>query len=284
MTRVLLAVFKRLGFALSAPVILAEYFDSETGKEYGIGFWKKLRLAIRMKRNHGRITTGSYVIEHLIMATEIMKVPKALEGCVVECGTFKGGSATNLSLVCELCNRSIEIFDSFQGLPEPSEADREHVLVGAGQIHTYNAGAWKGTLDEVKKNITDHGKIGLCRFNVGYFSETMPTFQKKVVFAFLDVDLRGSLEPCIKTLWPLLQDGSYIFTHEAPHTEISSFFFSDDWWTLNVGCKPPGLTGAGNGLGLLPAPGGYRSDLGYTVKNPQAATFHVNPQTGVIGS
>ncbi len=284
MRHFLLAIFRRLGFAFSAPVILAEYFDPETGKEYGVGFFKKLRLAIRMKRNHGKITTGSYVIEHLMMATRIMKVPKAVEGCVVECGSFKGGSATNLSLVCELCGRRMEIFDSFQGLPEPSDVDREHVLVSAGQIHSYAAGAWKGTLDEVKKNIADFGNVRLCNFNVGYFAETMPSFQKKVVFAFLDVDLRRSLEPCIKTLWPLLQDGCYVFTHEAPHMEIASFFFSEDWWTLNAGCKPPGLTGAGNGLGLLPARGGYRSDLGYAVKNPQVGTYRQNPQTGVIES
>lgn len=46
-------------------------------------------------------------------------------------------------------------------------------------------------------------------------------------------------------------------------------------------CKPPGLIGAGSGLGLLPAAGGFGSDLGYTVKNPDVGNFAINPQTGV---
>ena len=64
--------------------------------------------------------------------------------------------------------------------------------------------------------------------------------------------------------------------------EIASVFFSEEWWGLHVSSKAPGLVGAGTGLGLLPATGGFRSDLGYTVKNPPAAAFITNPQTGIL--
>src|SRR5271169_4163750 len=141
MRRIIVGVFRRLAHAFSIPVILSEYFDPRVGREYGVGFFAKCKLALRMARNYRRITTGSYVIEHLVMATQILKVPKALEGCVVECGSFKGGSAANLSLVCGLCDRHLEIFDSFQGLPEPSSRDQEHMLINAQQVHTYAKGA-----------------------------------------------------------------------------------------------------------------------------------------------
>ena len=283
MVRVLLGVFKRLAYWFAVPVILAEYLRAETGREYGIGFFTKIKLALKMRRNYGRITTGSRVIEHLLMATQIMRVPKSVEGCVVECGSFKGGSATNLSLVCGLCDRQLEIFDSFAGLPEPTAVDAEHLLVTVGQIHTYAKGAWKGALEEVKGNITRFGDVQRCNFNVGYFDESLPKFRdRKVVFAFLDVDLRTSLETCLNYLWPQLQDGCYIFTHEAPHMEIASAFFAEEWWKTNVRSKAPGLIGAGTGLGLLPSSGGFRSDLGYTVKNPSLSSFVVNPQTGVL--
>jgi O-methyltransferase len=282
MRRVFLGILKRLAYVLSVPVILGDYFQPQTGAEYGVGFFAKIRLALKMARNYRRITTGSRVIEHLIMATQILRVPKAVEGCVVECGSFKGGSAANLSLVCALCDRQLEVFDSFAGLPEPSAVDKEHRIVSIHQVHTYAKGAWKGTLGEVKGNIAGNGRIDLCNFNVGYFSETMPHFRRRVIFAFLDVDLRDSLETCLMHLWPLLQDGSYVFTHEAPHMEIASAFFCENWWSSTAGCTPPGLVGAGTGLGLLPAAGGYRSDLGYTVKTPAATDFTVNPQTGVL--
>jgi O-methyltransferase len=282
MSRVFLGILRRLSYWLGVPVILAEYFQPQTGKEYGIGFFTKVKLALKMRRNYGRITTGSRVIEHLLMATQIMRVPKSVEGCVVECGSFKGGSATNLSLVCALCDRQMEIFDSFAGLPEPTAVDEAHVLVSVRQVHTYTKGAWKGPLDEVKGNITKYGDVTRCHFNVGYFDATLPGFHKKLVFAFLDVDLKSSLETCLNYLWPQLQDGGYIFTHEAPHMEIASVFFSEPWWEAHIRAKAPGLVGAGTGLGLLPATGGFRSDLGYTVKNPSAADFVTNPQTGIL--
>lgn len=265
---------------LSIPIILSEYFRPETGNDYGVGFATKLKLVRRMRKNRTKITTASHFLEHILMATEILKVPPSVEGCVVECGSFKGGSAANLSLVCALCNRQLEIFDSFQGLPEPAEADQSHVLVGVREVHTYEKGAFKGTLQEVKGNISQYGNIGVCNFNVGYFDQTLPAFKKKCILVFLDVDLIGSLETCLAYLWPALQDGCYLFTHEAHHMEMAAFFFREDWWRSRMQCKAPGLVGSGTGIGLQPASGGFKSALGYTVKNPRIADFEIHAETG----
>jgi Macrocin-O-methyltransferase (TylF) len=261
---------------LSLPIILLSYFDSSTGREFGIGLFTKISLVVKMARNNRRVQTASHFLEHLMMATQIMRVPGSVEGCVVECGSFKGGSATNLSLVCDLCNRKLEIFDSFAGLPEPGEGDQDHLVVNLEEVHRYKKGSYTGTLPEVKENITKYGKIGACNFNVGYFDTTLPHFSQKCVLAFLDVDLVGSLETCFLYLWPLLQDGCYLFTHEAHHVEISALFFGETWWQSKMGCAPPGLIGAGTGLGLLPASGGFRSALGYTIKGRSARNFNLS--------
>lgn len=267
---------------LSIPIILSEYFNPDTGREYRAGFFTKLKLAFKMARNRRKINTASHFLEHLVMATQILKVPRAVQGCVVECGTFKGGSAANLSLVCALCDRRLEIFDSFQGLPAPSEDDKEHVLVGVHEVHSYEKGALCGPLAEVQKNISRCGAISCCNFNVGYFEQTLCNLSSNCILVFLDVDLVKSLETCLRHLWPLLQDGCYLFTHEAHHTEISAFFFRGEWWRDNLCSEAPGLIGAGTGLGLLPLSGGFGSSLGYAVKNPEVAGFEVNPQTGVV--
>ncbi|HEY2496809.1 MAG TPA: TylF/MycF/NovP-related O-methyltransferase [Candidatus Angelobacter sp.] len=283
MWRIISKLWKKLVAGLSAPILLSEYFHPDTGRAYGVGFFTKLRLACKMRANRKKISTASHFLEHLLMATEILKIRPEIEGSVVECGSFKGGSAANLSLVCELCNRQLEIFDSFAGLPEPSDIDQEHVLVDAHEVHTYAKGAFCGALQEVKSNISRFGNIGVCSFHVGYFNHTLPGFQKKCVMAFLDVDLVDSLETCLKYLWPLLHDGSRVFTHEAHHMEISAFFFGENWWQKNLQCSAPGLIGAGSGIGLQPSAGGFRSPLGYTVKNPKVVDFNVSPQTGNIG-
>jgi O-methyltransferase len=280
-TRIILGLLKRAVVAMSIPILLSDYFRKDTGEEYGVGLWCKIKLAVQMARNRKKVVTGSHYLEHLLMATQILKVHKEVEGCVVECGSFKGGSATNLSLVCALCSRKLEVCDSFQGLPEPSELDREHLLLSAKEVHSYAKGAWRGTLNEVKTNISRYGKIEVCNFNVGYFEETLPQFREKCVLAFLDVDLTDSLRTCLKYLWPLLQDGSYLFTHEAPHQEISAAFFDQGWWQTNLHCDSPGLVGSGNGIGIFPSAGGFRSDLGFTVKHPKVEQLLMNPQTGL---
>ncbi len=283
MSRVVLRLWRITVTALSIPILLLEYFHSDTGREYGVRFFTKVWLAYRMVRNRKKITTASHWLEHLVMATQILKVPREVQGCVVECGSFQGGSAANLSLVCALCGRKLEIFDSFEGLPEPSDADKSHILVNDREIHTYSKGAFRGNLPDVQKNISKFGAISVCNFNVGYFDQTLPNFREKCILAFLDVDLTDSLKACLTYVWPLLQEGCFLFTHEAHHMEIAGLFFDEPWWKSSLRCKAPGLIGAGSGLGLIPFAGGFRSCLGYAVRNPAVADFEISRQTGVMG-
>jgi len=266
---------------LNMPIILGEYFSKQTGKDYGVGLRTIFILALRMRRNTRKIISGSHFLEHLIMATDILKIPKSIEGCVVECGSYKGASTANLSLVCAFCNRRLEVFDSFEGLPEPLEHDKAHTCLSTKEIHTYTRGAWSGSLEEAKRNITNYGEVKVCKFNVGYFDATLPDFDKKCVFIFADVDLRNSLETCVNHLWLVLQDGCSFYVHEAHHMEIASLFFDKEWWRDNCNSNPPGLVGAGNGIGLSPESGGFKSAFGFAIKNPNVVGFREVPQTGV---
>ena len=199
----------------------------------------------------------------------------------MECGTYKGVSAANLSLVCKIVHRRLHIFDSFEGLPEPSNQDKGHLVLGQQEIHTYSKGSWCGSLEEVKRNISQCGEISVCVFHRGYFKETLPPLHEKCVLVWLDVDYRDSLETCLKYLWPLLEEGCRLYTHEAGHREIASLFFSEKWWGDHLKTSPPGLVGAGTGIGLKILTGSYfNSSLGYAVKNPRAESLRDVPQLG----
>lgn len=269
---------------MTLPVTLSHYFRRSTGEAYGVGTLAKLILAARMVRNNIRIPSASNFVEHLTMATTILNIPRAAEGCIVECGSYKGGSAANLSLVAALCGRRMEVFDSFGGLPAPSDDDRTHTVLHRGELHTYEKGAWSGTLKEVKDAITKYGAIQVCSFNVGYFETTLPGFHRSATFVFADVDLRDSVDTCVRYLWPLLSDGGYFYTHEAAHMEIASLFFDREWWRSTLDTEPPGLVGAGTGLGLIPGPGGFGSALGYSMKAPDSVHLAEVPQPGLPGS
>ncbi|QLG61119.1 TylF/MycF/NovP-related O-methyltransferase [Halorarum salinum] len=271
----------RLGVVvLSAPIVLADYFGRETGAQYGVGLPRKLLFAVRMARNNGRIPTGSTFLEHLVVATRILELPAEAEGPIVECGCYKGGSTANLSLVAGACDRELHVFDSFEGMPAPSERDEEHLLVESEQVHTYAENSWRASIEEVRDNVAEYGDATACTFHEGYFEDTLPEFEEGCALAFLDVGLRDSAETCVEHLWPRLADGGHLFTHDVKHMEISALFFDSPWWRETVGCEAPGLVGAGNGLGLHPGSNGFTSLLGYAVKNPDGLEFERVAETG----
>jgi len=277
----LVAKAYRLGLlAASLPVTLGEFFRAETGAAYGVDRPAKLRLIVRMARTNLAVPTGSSFVEHLVIATKALRIPADSDGVLVECGAYKGGSTANLSLIAALCGRELVVFDSFEGMPEPDDADREHLLIASEQRHTYDADAWAAPLSEVRANVDRYGELSACRFEAGYFAETMPAFEEPVALAFLDVGLRSSAETAVEELWPLLAEGSYLFTHEAKHMEIATLFFDHEWWADRLDERPPGLVGAGSGLGLHPGDNGFSSLLAYTIQAPASETFETVADDG----
>src|SRR5262245_19686023 len=124
----LVKIWRRLILLVCAPVFLSRLFAKETGAEYEIGFLTKASLLIRMYRNRFRIVTASGLLDQIVMVTEILRIPRGLPGVIVECGSYQGGSTTNLSLIAALVGRTLHVFDSFAGLPDPSPIDELHTL------------------------------------------------------------------------------------------------------------------------------------------------------------
>jgi O-methyltransferase len=233
-----------------------------------------VRMSRRFRKTASAVQTASTPEEHLVMAAQLLAIPDSTAGCVVECGCFKGGSTANLSLATAIAGRELHVFDSFAGLPATDEKDSANRCPHLGAVHTYEAGMYAGSEGEVRANIERFGEIGVCHFHKGWFEETLPAFEEPLVLAFLDVDLRSSLETCVRELWPALVPGGRFFVHEAPHLEISSLFFDEGWWRENLDTSAPGLVGAGSGLGLAAAGGGWRSWIGYAMK-PADDTYTV---------
>lgn len=246
------------------PLLLLYFFRKEVGKEYGVGFWRKIVLLRAFRRNVRNIPSASDWQEHAAMAARILQIPRAWQGDVIECGSYKGASTANLSLVCALTGRKLIVCDSFEGLPDPSDNDRFHVQKIKGKHKEYKKGEYAGTLEEVRANIERYGNITVCEFIKGYFEETLPSLrQRAFVLIFLDVDLIASLKTCLRFLWHCLVPGCPLFSHEAQDLDFISLFFDKEWWRNELGVHAPFFVGAGTGLPLAIGKG---SSLGYTEK------------------
>lgn len=238
MYRLILKIY----YVLSVPLAIFFILNSTAIHEsYRLGFFRKQWLGWRMFLNKLRVPTGTSYKSHLAMALKVFETPPDSEGVIVECGTWQGGSAVNLSLVCKIAGRKLIIYDSFEGLPEGKTDDRQGF---------YETGDYAGSLETVKKNIENFGVIDVCEFRKGWFDQTLPAHSEPILLAFIDVDLELSLETCVRELWPHLVEKGYIFIDEYVDLDYCSIFWSEKYWKETFDRTPPGLIGSGVGLPL----------------------------------
>jgi hypothetical protein len=222
--------------------VLYLFFNPRIDPAYGLTWPRKLRLALRMWRTTRGIFTGTSYKAHLAMAVKLLEIPPHVEGVVVECGCFLGGSAANLSLACDVVGRDLIVYDSFEGLPPPTESDKY-----AAESRT---GFLRADIEVVEANVRRFGAVERCRFRKGWFSDTLPEHTEPIVLAFLDVDYQASLDDCIRNLWPHLTEKGYVFIDEYVLTDYCALFWSERYWRTNFDTTPPGLIGAGSGVGV----------------------------------
>jgi O-methyltransferase len=224
------------------PTVFYLLFDPRIDPGYSLTWPRKLRLAYRMWRTTRGVYTGTSYKAHLAMAVKLLEIPPEVEGTVVECGSYLGGSTANLSLACDVVERDLIVYDSFEGLPPPSENDQYAKPDATGFL--------RAEMDVVRDNVRRFGAIERCSFRKGWFSDTLPQHTEPIVLAFLDVDYQASLDDCIRNLWPHLTDRGYVFIDEYVLTDYCALFWSERYWRTHFDATPPGLIGAGSGVGV----------------------------------
>jgi len=228
---------------LSLPIlVLFLFYNRRIQPSYGMSWPRKFKLALRMLRNTRRIETGTSYRAHLAMAVKLLEIPPTTKGVVVECGCWLGGSTANLSLICEIVGRRLIVYDSFEGLPAAEPNDKYASPLGEG--------VFKGDLDIVKENVSRYGAIQSCDFRKGWFKQTLPGHREPIVLCFLDVDYQSSLQECVVHLWPHLTPRGYTFIDEYTRLDYCALFFSESFWKEHFNSVPPGLMGAGTGIGV----------------------------------
>lgn len=152
-------------------------------------------------------------------------------GAIVECGVWRGGCVGLMGLAQRRCGgplRELHLFDSFQGLPQPSERDDDvfdDFARGNPTMSTRRSddaedlkytGACVGDgQPEVERFLVKD--LGLPReqleFHVGWFEQTVPTAARyigPIAILRLDGDWYSSTKVCIDHLYDLVTPGGYI--------------------------------------------------------------------------
>jgi O-methyltransferase len=170
---------------------------------------KARRRSSRLGNAHERSVTDA-----LALAVEYVHAAD-VDGDLAEFGTMTGATAVTLSraTACFSSTRSLHLFDSFQGLPDPEAApDRDSFHVRAG---VWKAGSCQGIdAAELRRRCRRHLPDERIAIHAGWFSDTAQAFSSPAGLALLhlDCDLYQSaidvLAPCFER--KVIQEGAIV--------------------------------------------------------------------------
>ncbi len=180
--------------------------------------------------------------ELITIARAILDLPPSVPGVIAEAGAFHGGSTAKLSLVARLAHRTLDVFDSFEGMPANAESGGASIY---GREHHFPKGSHAVGLDEVRANVMRYGDIGRTEFHKGFFDQTMPHFKKQVAASCINVDLERSTRDCLRFLYPLTARGGIIISQDAHFPWIIALLRNDAFWKDELGIPRPSIPGLG---------------------------------------
>ncbi|MCP6726798.1 MAG: TylF/MycF family methyltransferase [Patescibacteria group bacterium] len=152
-----------------------------------------------------------------------------LEGAFVECGVWKGGAVAVMAYVTEKAGskRHTWLFDSFEGLPEPTIKDGE-------RAQTYSAGNKSGTLVSVGRCVGPLEYAQELFFDVlhlpkesihmekGWFQDTLQKAKSRVgsiAILRMDADWYESTKCILENLYDNVVPKGYIIIDDYNHWE-----------------------------------------------------------------
>jgi O-methyltransferase len=187
--------------------------------------------------------------KHQILAVQaitklnINKVP----GDVVECGVWKGGMTMGMIFanMRDNIDRHFWLYDTFEGLPQPSAEDGERAHEVWAQVqkgdptvndvakHRVEDGKWNyGALSLVKSNVYyTHYPRDKIHFIKGKVEDTLPTTKlpEKIALLRLDTDFYDGTKVELEYLWDRIVPGGILIIDDfcmwnGARTAVTEFF------------------------------------------------------------
>jgi hypothetical protein len=206
-------VFRRLlwlmqRFYIKAKLAIATFFNK---KEFG-----KLRLVDRLLP----YTMGG----HLALESTFDIVTKieemGIEGDLVECGVARGGCGAIMAMVSKRfgSKRTLWLFDSYEGLPEPTKKDFKNGKTGE-MVGPILKGMLVGTVEQVSDLMLNKCNLSQddVRFVKGWFHNTLPStkqFINKIAVLRLDGDWYESTKCCLDNLYDKVVHGGFVIVDD----------------------------------------------------------------------
>ena len=167
-----------------------------------------------------------------------------IEGCIVECGTWKGGM---IAAIAELLGNEKQyyLFDSFEGLPAAKEIDGKEAV--SWQSDTDSPYYFDNRTADIHFSEQAMKLSGAEKYTItkGWFKDTLPKFPlQKIAILRLDGDWYESTMECLENLYEKVSAGGIIILDDyytwdgcarAVHEFLSNHKLSDRIYTGGKG-------------------------------------------------
>ena len=209
-------------FARRVPFVRPLYQGLLTARAAGPDpFAMKLFLTVRPYT----MVTEDRIRNIYDLASDLEK--RGVRGAFVECGVWRGGCAAVMAAVAKRARsgRLLWLFDSFEGLPEPTEKD--------GQMAAEYSGTTRGELRPIERLVaplddvrTIMGRLGIDPATVvvrkGWFQDTLPAARSEIgpiALLRLDGDWYESTKVCLQNLYDEVVPGGHVVFDDYDYWE-----------------------------------------------------------------
>lgn len=230
MLRLIKSALARAGYHLTSPAdreaaALADLSDAERGLIRRVDPFTMTSL----ERRASLLGAVDHIVRH--------RVP----GDIVECGVWRGGSMMLVALALMArgdTSRDLYLYDTFEGMNEPSANDRSHTGESAAAQLARTArgeGVWcEAGLDDVQANLWSTGyPRERIHFVKGPVEQTIPgTLPRGVALLRLDTDWYESTRHELTHLYPLLARRGVMIIDDYGHWQgarkaVDEYFAAD---------------------------------------------------------
>ena len=137
------------------------------------------------------------------------QIYKKLDGDVIECGVFRGGSSIRMGLLLKdlKSDKKIHAIDTFEGFPFRSKEDPERMI-------QYNTVLSTTDYESVKQAVKKKGADNVILYKGECDKIFHSLNDKKFCFAHIDVDIYLSVKQCIEFLKDRMVEGGVIMFDE----------------------------------------------------------------------
>lgn len=200
--------------------------------------WNWRRAMKYVNENELTFLSKETLIFHRDMINEIEK--EGVPGMILECGVAKAGSSITFAAIKQ-SNRCLHLFDTFEGIPEPSEKDGKDVHKRYNKISKGQQDCLKGNV-ECDENYYGYmanllafderhvAQAGYAQSNVyfhkGLFHDTVWP-EGPVAYAHLDGDWYESTMGMLERISPFLSIGGYFVLDDVFHWSGAKIAFTE---------------------------------------------------------